>query len=61
MTFNVFDNALFGDAEQFDIKVQISVGLSETVVLSDSVSRGLFVSQKLVFNSRIKPIEDVSI
>ena len=63
MTFNVFDNVLFGDATQFDITQQFSVTINEpSISVSDSnPTISTFTSVKIVFNSRIKPTEDVSI
>ena len=39
VVFNMFDNAIFGDETQFDIKSALNRGLSETVVITDDVGR----------------------
>lgn len=63
MTFNIFDRAFFGDNEQFDTKIHAQIAIAEPAIsVSDATPViGTFTSVKIVFNSRIKPTEDVSI
>lgn len=63
MTLNIFDRALFGDTDQFDVKISLSVGVAEpAVTLSDIITVSVHTEGlRLIFNSRIRPTEDVSI